>query len=190
MNPHNRVGITEYIIQYINKSISLTWPLGRIQMPRRASSLNIAAESKVASVACVVPLPYKRLTGRRILVRTGIVEARDKAVSTFWNCTCKPPKRETSCMLFGCSKGSWFEASAHFYYSFSCRYSMSYDISISLLKKNFCKESLVKVLGKGELIFKRGAGGQSNMTTIFIKSGQSHMTTSIPSAVPCKYSEP
>jgi hypothetical protein len=67
---------------------------------------------------------------------------------------------------------------------------MSYDISISLLKKNFCKESLVKALGKGELIFKRRAGGQSNMTTIFVNSGQSHMTTSIPSAVPCKYSEP
>jgi hypothetical protein len=74
MNPHNRVGITEYIIHYTNKSNSLTWPLGRIQMPRRASSLNIAAESKVASVACVVPLPYRRLTGRWILVRVGIVE--------------------------------------------------------------------------------------------------------------------
>jgi hypothetical protein len=74
MNPHNKVGITEYIIQYINKSISLTWPLGQIQMPRRASSLSIAAESKVASVARVVPLPYRRLTGRRILVRTGVVE--------------------------------------------------------------------------------------------------------------------
>jgi hypothetical protein len=59
VNPHNRVGITEYIIHYINKSISLTWPLGRIQMPRRASSLDIAAESKVASVARVVPLPYR-----------------------------------------------------------------------------------------------------------------------------------
>jgi hypothetical protein len=28
MNPHNRVGITEYIIHYINKSNCLTWPLG------------------------------------------------------------------------------------------------------------------------------------------------------------------
>jgi hypothetical protein len=74
MNPHNRVGITEYIIHYINKSISLTWLLGRIQMPRRASSLNIAAESKVALVARVMPLPYRLLTGRWILVRTGIVE--------------------------------------------------------------------------------------------------------------------
>jgi hypothetical protein len=67
---------------------------------------------------------------------------------------------------------------------------MSYDISISLLKKSFCKASLVKALGKGELIFKRRAGGQSNMTTILINSSQSHMTTSIPSAVPCKYSDP
>jgi hypothetical protein len=74
MNPHNRVGITEYIIHYINKSISLTWPLGRIQMPHRASSLSIAAESKVASAARVVPLPYRRLTGRRILVCTSVVE--------------------------------------------------------------------------------------------------------------------
>jgi hypothetical protein len=74
MNPQNRVGITEYIIHYINKSISLTWPLGRIQMPHRASSLSIAVESKVALVARVMPLPYSRLTGRRILVRTGIVE--------------------------------------------------------------------------------------------------------------------
>jgi hypothetical protein len=43
-------------------------------MPHRASSLSIAAESKVASIARVVPLPYRRLTGRRILVRTGVVE--------------------------------------------------------------------------------------------------------------------
>jgi hypothetical protein len=56
---------------------------------------------------------------------------------------------------------------------------MSYDISISLLKKNFIKTILVKALGKGELIFKRRAGGQSNMTTLLYKSGQSHMTISI-----------
>jgi hypothetical protein len=54
---------------------------------------------------------------------------------------------------------------------------MSYDISISLLKKNLCKTSLVKALGKGELIFKRRARGQSNMTTLLINFGQSHMTT-------------
>jgi hypothetical protein len=28
VNPHNRVGITEYIIHYITSSNSLTWPLG------------------------------------------------------------------------------------------------------------------------------------------------------------------
>jgi hypothetical protein len=73
VNPHNRVGITEYIIYYITSSNSLTWPLGRIQMPRRASSLIVAVDTKVASMARVMPLPYRRLTGRRILVRTGIV---------------------------------------------------------------------------------------------------------------------
>jgi hypothetical protein len=72
-------------------------------------------------------------------------------------------------MLFGCSKGKWFKASCSIliivsrvdiachttslYHSFSCLYSMSYDISISLLKKNFCKTILVKALGKGELIY-------------------------------------
>jgi hypothetical protein len=30
MNPHNRAGISEYIIHNINRSQSLTWPLGRI----------------------------------------------------------------------------------------------------------------------------------------------------------------
>jgi hypothetical protein len=74
VNPHNRVGITEYIIQYITSSNSLTWPLGRIQMPRRASSTNIAVDTRVALVAHVMPLPYRRLTERRILVRTGVVE--------------------------------------------------------------------------------------------------------------------
>jgi hypothetical protein len=74
MNPHNRVGITEYIIHYITSSNSLTWPLGRIQMPRRASSTNTSADTRVALVTRVMRLPYRRLTGRRILVRTSIVE--------------------------------------------------------------------------------------------------------------------
>jgi hypothetical protein len=43
-------------------------------MPRRASSLIVAADIRVASVAQSMPLPYRRLTRRRILVRTGIVE--------------------------------------------------------------------------------------------------------------------
>jgi hypothetical protein len=67
---------------------------------------------------------------------------------------------------------------------------MSYDISISLLKKTLTREVFAKALGKGKLLFKRKVGGQSNMTTILINSGQSDLTTSIPSAVPCKYSEP
>jgi hypothetical protein len=74
VNPHNRVGITEYIIHYTTNSNSLTWPLGRIQIPCRASSLSIAADAKVALVARDMPLPYRRLTGRRVLVRTGVVE--------------------------------------------------------------------------------------------------------------------
>jgi hypothetical protein len=74
VNPHNRVGITEYIIHYITSSNSLTWPLGRIQMPRRASSTSIAADKRVELVARVIPLPYRRLTRRRILVHTGVVE--------------------------------------------------------------------------------------------------------------------
>jgi hypothetical protein len=73
MNPHNRVGIIEYIIHYIMSSNSLTWPLGRIQMPRRENSLSIVVETKAVSVAHVMPLPYRRLTRRRILVRTGVV---------------------------------------------------------------------------------------------------------------------
>jgi hypothetical protein len=35
---------------------------------------NIAAETQIASVARVMPQPYRRLTGRWILVRTGVVE--------------------------------------------------------------------------------------------------------------------
>jgi hypothetical protein len=43
-------------------------------MPRRASSTSIAADTRVAVVAHVMPLPYRRLTGRRILVCTGVIE--------------------------------------------------------------------------------------------------------------------
>jgi hypothetical protein len=43
-------------------------------MPRRASSLRVAADTRVVSVARFMPLPYRRLTRRWILVRTGIVE--------------------------------------------------------------------------------------------------------------------
>jgi hypothetical protein len=74
VNPHNRVGIIEYIIHYITSSNSLTWPLGQIQMPRRASSLIVAADTRVASVARSMPLPYRRLTRRQVLVCAGIIE--------------------------------------------------------------------------------------------------------------------
>jgi hypothetical protein len=74
MNPHNRVGITEYIIHYITSRIVLHGHLAKFQMPYRASSLSVAAETKAALVARVVRLPYRRLTGRRILVGTGVIE--------------------------------------------------------------------------------------------------------------------
>jgi hypothetical protein len=109
-------------------------------------------------------------------------------------------------MLFGCSNGKWFKASCSIlnivsrvdiachttsvYHSFSCQYSMSYDISISLLKNNFCKTILVKALGKGELICKSRADDQSNMTTLLQESRSITHDHPKPSAVPCEYSEP
>jgi hypothetical protein len=48
-----------------------TWPNSNVT---QGKFTNIAAESSIASVAQVMPLPYMRLTGRRILVRTGVVE--------------------------------------------------------------------------------------------------------------------
>jgi hypothetical protein len=73
MNPHNRVGIIEYNSHYINKSFSLTWPLGRIQMPRRASSPNIAAEH-IDSVGSPDHASTLQASDREtILIRTGVV---------------------------------------------------------------------------------------------------------------------
>jgi hypothetical protein len=110
MNPHNRVGITEYIIHYTNKSNSVTWPLGRIQMPHRASSLSIVVETK-SSIGSPCRASTVQATDREtdpsshrrrrtphhhhhnLLHNLTKLIARDKAVSTFWNCTCKPPKR-------------------------------------------------------------------------------------------------
>jgi hypothetical protein len=48
-----------------------TWPNSNAS---QGQFTNRAAESEVASVAHVVPLPYRRLAGRRILLRTGVVE--------------------------------------------------------------------------------------------------------------------
>jgi hypothetical protein len=85
--------------------------------------------------------------------------ARDKAVSTFWNCTRKPPKREQVACYFAVARElvwglylnltilSRVDIACHttsLYHSFSCQYSMSYDISISVSKKNLCKTSLEK----------------------------------------------
>jgi hypothetical protein len=73
MNPYNRVGITEYNIHYINESLSLTWPLGQIQMSRRASSLNIAAEH-IDSVGSPGHASTLKASDREtILIRTGVV---------------------------------------------------------------------------------------------------------------------
>jgi hypothetical protein len=43
-------------------------------MPGRASSLTAAADTRVALVAQSMPLPYRRLTRRWVLVRIGIIE--------------------------------------------------------------------------------------------------------------------
>jgi hypothetical protein len=66
-------------------------------------------------------------------------------------------------MLFGCSKGGLVQSSSilasslvdiachtiSLYHSFSCRYSISYDISISSLKKVFVKINNRKSSRKG-----------------------------------------
>jgi hypothetical protein len=88
-------------------------------------------------------------------------------------------------MQFGCSKGKWgFQAgcsmliiashvdiachTTSLYHSFSCRYSMSYDISISLLKKKFYKTIFSKSSREGGThLFSKNSDGQSNMTMTF-----------------------
>jgi hypothetical protein len=65
-------------------------------------------------------------------------------VSTFWNCTRKPSKMKVlTCYLAVARIGPSLVCSI--LTSFSCRYSMSYDISISLLKKNFVKRIAGKI---------------------------------------------
>jgi hypothetical protein len=51
---------------------------------------------------------------RSLLHNLAKLIARDRAVSTFWNCTRKPPKRKQVACYFGYSKGNWFKASAQF----------------------------------------------------------------------------
>jgi hypothetical protein len=111
VNSHNRVGITEYIIYYITSSNSLTWPLRWIQMPRRASSTNSCSGYK-GNIGCpghasTLQAPdretdpsshqHRQTPHHRhhsLLHNLTKLIARDKAVSTFWNCTRKPSKRE------------------------------------------------------------------------------------------------
>jgi hypothetical protein len=86
-------------------------------------------------------------------------------------------------MQFGYSKGKWFQASCSMlfiasrvdiachmtslYHSFSYRYSMLYDISISLLKKKFYKAILSKISREGGThLFSKNRNGQSNMTIL------------------------
>jgi hypothetical protein len=71
---------------------------------------------------------------RSLLHNLAKLIARDKAVSAFWNCTRKPPKppkrEQVACYLVVAREvGSRLVLNSN--YSFSCRYSMSYDISIS-----------------------------------------------------------
>jgi hypothetical protein len=74
VNPHNRVGITEIhhpLHNKFKKCYIATWPnLNATQ----GKFTNIAADTRVASVAQSMPLPYRRLTRRWVLVRIGIVE--------------------------------------------------------------------------------------------------------------------
>jgi hypothetical protein len=48
-----------------------TWPNSNASQDKFT---NIAAVTQIASVARVMPLPYRRLTERRILVRTRVVK--------------------------------------------------------------------------------------------------------------------
>jgi hypothetical protein len=114
-------------------------------------------------------------------------------------------------MQFGCSKGKWFQASCSMliiasrvdiachtslYHSFSCRYSMSYDISISLLKKNFYKTIFSKSSRKGGTrLFSKNNDGQSNMTIPFPRqyppsTPNHHRATTVPSEYSVRHLSP
>jgi hypothetical protein len=108
MNPHNRVGITEYIIHYITSQIVLhghlakfkchAWQVhkhcsgykGSVGSPCHASTLQATDWETGPSLHRRHRTPHHH---HRILHHnlTKLI-ARDKAVSTFWNCTRKPPK--------------------------------------------------------------------------------------------------
>jgi hypothetical protein len=57
--------------------------------------------------------------------------ARDKAMSTFWNCTRKPPKKVQVACYLAVAREVGLRLVLNPNYGFLCRYSMSYDISIS-----------------------------------------------------------
>jgi hypothetical protein len=86
--------------------------------------------------------PHHRLQSLHNLAK---LIARDKAVSTFDLYSQNHLKGERTNMQFGCSKGKGFNLVFSYLVNFSCRYSMSYDISISLLKKSFYKASIEKL---------------------------------------------
>jgi hypothetical protein len=137
--------------------------------------------------------------------------ARDKAVSTFWIVLANHPKREIN-MQLGCSKGKWFQASCSMlfiasrvdiachttslFHSFSCRYSMSYDISISLLKKKFYKLIFSKSSREGGThLFSKNHDGQSNMTIPFPRQYPTstpnlHRATAVPSEYSVRHLSP
>jgi hypothetical protein len=87
----------------------VTWP--SMILPRRAS-IQLSSGYQAALMTHVMPTTLQATDWETFLVRTGVVElltivfifftnnlakliARDKAVSTFWNCTRKPSKRES-----------------------------------------------------------------------------------------------
>jgi hypothetical protein len=84
----------------------VTWP--SMILPRRAS-LQLSSGYQAALMTHVMPTTLQATDWETFLVRIGVVEAsivllilvislakliaRDKAVSTFWNCTRKPSRR-------------------------------------------------------------------------------------------------
>jgi hypothetical protein len=112
--------------------------------------------------------------------------ARDKAVSTFWILLANHLKEKVIDMQFGCSKRDGFRLVLYTNNGFSCRYSMSYDISIFLLKKNFYKTIFSKSSREGGThLFSMNNDGQSNMTIPFpwqypTSTRNHHRSTAVP----------
>jgi hypothetical protein len=112
--------------------------------------------------------------------------ARDKAVSTFWNYTRKPSKRKVwACCLAVARIGSILVCPM--LTSFSCRYSVSYDISISLLKTFLKTDCFVKISrgGGNPFYLHQENHGQSHMTISQLLGSTLRVLRSIP--VPRQY---